>query len=73
MIFQNHYNREESVAKAEQMFAHLDEDGNGDLTEVGAMYYIGISVRPSVTMLEIRRCTLHRILLYVAARVKYLL
>ena len=38
MIFQNHYNREESVAKAEQMFAHLDEDGNGDLTEVGTMY-----------------------------------
>ena len=35
MIFQNHYSREESVAKAEQMFAHLDEDGNGDLTEVG--------------------------------------
>ena len=53
MIFQNHYNREESVAKAEQMFAHLDEDGNGDLTEVGAMYYIGRSVRPPVTMLGI--------------------
>ena len=28
------YLREQSVEKAEQMFAQLDEDGNGDLTEV---------------------------------------
>ena len=34
MLYQNTYSREESVSRAEMMFAQLDEDGNGDLTEV---------------------------------------
>ena len=33
------YFRDESVRRAEEMFHQLDNDGNGDLTEVG--YYMG--------------------------------
>ena len=34
------FNREESVRRAEAMFAMLDEDGNGDLTEVNHIQII---------------------------------
>ena len=39
-IIENFTFREVSVQKAEEMFAHLDEDGNGDLTEVMFVYQI---------------------------------
>ena len=40
--FQNDFSREDAVLRAESMFAKLDVNGDGDLTEVGNSQILGI-------------------------------
>ena len=40
--FQNDFSREDAVLRAESMFAKLDVNGDGDLTEVGNSQFLGI-------------------------------